>query len=167
MNKTKAIQLHLIEKGNITSWEAIKEYGATRLSAIIYNLRNKYGMNIITETILSSYSSNSMKSLVLEGEKGLIYQITSSKNERELLNNDILLDDYNLPIIDLGECEDLLRQEYNIAEEDSLIIVKKENSANKSSEKNIEYEIFEPYNKTKLNMSICSQVEINMYVKLN
>lgn len=51
MNKTKAIQLHLIEKGNITSWEAIKEYGATRLSAIIYNLRNKYNMNIITETI--------------------------------------------------------------------------------------------------------------------
>ena len=129
-----------------------------------YNNSQKY--NIITETILSSYSSNSMKSLVLEGEKGLIYQITSSKNERELLNNDILLDDYNLPIIDLGECEDLLRQEYNIAEEDSLIIVKKENSANKSSEKNIEYEIFEPYNKTKLNMSICSQVEINMYVKL-
>ncbi len=51
MNKTKAIQLHLIEKGNITSWEAIKEYGATRLSAIIYNLRYKYGMNIINERI--------------------------------------------------------------------------------------------------------------------
>ena len=50
MNKTKAIQLHLIEKGNITSWEAIKEYGATRLSAIIYNLR-KRGMNIENEVI--------------------------------------------------------------------------------------------------------------------
>ena len=47
MNKTKAIQLHLIEKGTITSWEAIKEYGATRLSAIIYNLRNKYYGGII------------------------------------------------------------------------------------------------------------------------
>lgn len=51
MNKTNAIQLHLIEKGNITSWEAIKEYGATRLSAIIYVLRHKRGMNIISETI--------------------------------------------------------------------------------------------------------------------
>ena len=51
MNKTKAVQLHLIEKGSITSWEAIKEYGATRLSAIIYNLRYHYGMNIITERI--------------------------------------------------------------------------------------------------------------------
>lgn len=51
MNKTKAVMLHLQEKGNITSWEAIKEYGATRLSAIIYNLRHKYGMNIENETI--------------------------------------------------------------------------------------------------------------------
>ena len=51
MNKTKAIMLHLEEFGSITSWEAIKEYGATRLSAIIYNLRHKYGMNIRTEDV--------------------------------------------------------------------------------------------------------------------
>lgn len=51
MNKTNAIQLHLIEKGNITSWEAIQLYGATRLSAIIYNLRYNRGMDIRTEKI--------------------------------------------------------------------------------------------------------------------
>lgn len=51
MNKTKAILKHLEENGSITSWEAIKEYGATRLSAIIYNLRNVYDLNIITETV--------------------------------------------------------------------------------------------------------------------
>lgn len=51
MNKTKAVMQHLQEKGNITSWEAIKEYGATRLSGIIYNLRNHYNMIIDTEDI--------------------------------------------------------------------------------------------------------------------
>lgn len=51
MNKTKAVQLHLIENGSITSWEAIKEYGATRLSAIIYNLRHHYNMEIRNETV--------------------------------------------------------------------------------------------------------------------
>jgi len=51
MNKTNAIQLHLIEKGSITSWEAIKEYGATRLSAIIFNLRHKINMNIRNERV--------------------------------------------------------------------------------------------------------------------
>lgn len=51
MNKTKAIMLHLQNIGSITSWEAIKEYGATRLSAIIYNLRYKYEMNITNEEV--------------------------------------------------------------------------------------------------------------------
>lgn len=51
MTKTKAVMLHLQEFGSITSWEAIKEYGATRLSAIIYNLRYKYNLNIVTEKV--------------------------------------------------------------------------------------------------------------------
>ena len=50
-NKTKAILRHLQEYGSITSWEAIKEYGATRLSAIIYNLRHRYNLDIISESI--------------------------------------------------------------------------------------------------------------------
>ena len=51
MNKTKAVLKHLEEFGSITSWEAIKEYGATRLSAIIYNLRHKYGLDIVSEIV--------------------------------------------------------------------------------------------------------------------
>lgn len=51
MSKQNAILAHLEEKGNITSWEAIKEYGATRLSAIIFTLRHKYGMDIDNEWI--------------------------------------------------------------------------------------------------------------------
>ncbi len=51
MTKTKAILLHLEEFNSITSWEAIKEYGATRLSAIIYNLRHKYNLTIINEKV--------------------------------------------------------------------------------------------------------------------
>lgn len=51
MNKTNAVLMHLLEKGSITSWEAIKEYGATRLSAIIWTLRHKYDLNIISENI--------------------------------------------------------------------------------------------------------------------
>lgn len=51
MNKTNAVQLHLLEKGQITSWEAIKLYGATRLSAIIFRLRHNRGMNIRNERV--------------------------------------------------------------------------------------------------------------------
>ena len=51
MNKTKAILMYLQENGSINSWQAIKFFGATRLSAIIYNLRHKYQLNIINERV--------------------------------------------------------------------------------------------------------------------
>lgn len=73
MTKTKAVMLHLEEKGSITSWEAIKEYGATRLSAIIFNLRHKYGMNIVSEPyeFIDRYGNKSSYAkyvLIKEGE---------------------------------------------------------------------------------------------------
>ena len=50
ISKTQKVQKHLIKKSVITSWEAIKLYKATRLSAIIFNLRKK-NWDIITEEV--------------------------------------------------------------------------------------------------------------------
>lgn len=44
-NKTQMVTNHLKSKKTITSWQAINLYKATRLSAIIFNLKNK-GMKI-------------------------------------------------------------------------------------------------------------------------
>lgn len=41
VNKTEKVLNHLKEHGTITSLEAIEKYGATRLSAIIFNLRKR------------------------------------------------------------------------------------------------------------------------------
>lgn len=41
---------HLQKHGSITSMEAFKKYGATRLSAIIFNLRH-YGFKIESEDV--------------------------------------------------------------------------------------------------------------------
>ena len=51
MTKTEKVKIHLENVGHITSLEAIELYGATRLSAIIYNLRYHYNMNIISERV--------------------------------------------------------------------------------------------------------------------
>lgn len=40
-SKDRVLQ-HLKDFGSITSWEAIREYGITRLSAVIFNLRKDY-----------------------------------------------------------------------------------------------------------------------------
>lgn len=50
--KFAQVKKHLLEKGTIDSWTAINLYGATRLSAIIFTLRQR-GWNI--ESIPKNY----------------------------------------------------------------------------------------------------------------
>ena len=122
--------------------------------------------NIIVNDILSLYNGENGKSIVLEGHDDTIFQITNTKNELELLSSGNISDNYNLSIIDFTECENILKDKYNIAEKDSLIFIKQEKLTDKESEKDIQYECYEPYNKTKLNLSLCSEVNINLYVPL-
>ena len=123
--------------------------------------------DIITTQILSDYSPDNNKSQIIEGVDNTIYQITTGKNELELLKNgDDSSNNYSLSIIDLGECESILKGAYNLDDDDSLIYLKKEKLSNKSSDKDIEFEVYEPYNKTKLNLSLCYTTDINIYVKL-
>lgn len=46
-----AIRNHLKKHKSITSWEAIQNYGATRLSGIIYVLKHKEGWDIKTKDV--------------------------------------------------------------------------------------------------------------------
>lgn len=41
VNQRTSVMYHLMAYGHVTSWEAIKEYGITRLSSIIHGLRNE------------------------------------------------------------------------------------------------------------------------------
>ena len=121
--------------------------------------------DILINEILSTYSSESDKNIIIEGEEDIVFQITNEKNEKDLIEGNIT-SNYNLSIIDLAKCETLLKEEYAINENDSLIFIKQEKLSNITSEKDIKYECYDPYNKTKLNLSICSGVDINIYVKL-
>lgn len=60
-NKTMAVLNHLKEYGHIDTFESNQLYGASRLSSIIYNLRHKYNLNIITEMtpFTDRYGTNS------------------------------------------------------------------------------------------------------------
>jgi hypothetical protein len=54
--KIKLVRTHLENNGSIDSWTAITQYRATRLSAIIYTLKNTYEMDI--ETIINPDKSH-------------------------------------------------------------------------------------------------------------
>jgi len=49
--KHQMVRDHLILHGSISTWEAIQKYRATRLAAIVFNLKDprKENMNITTE----------------------------------------------------------------------------------------------------------------------
>ena len=111
-----------------------------------------------------SYEPEKENSQVIKSDE-IVYHISNSKNELELLknrSNNI----NNISIIDLGECEVRLRGEYHINKTDSLILVKNELSSNKPSKKNITFDVYEPYSKTKLNLSIYDDTPINIYVPM-
>ena len=74
-------------------------------------------------------------------------------------NNDI-------SIIDLGKCETILRTANHINDEDPLIIIKNEISLNKPSEKSVNFDVYDPYYKNKLNLSICDEIPINIFVPM-
>ena len=58
-NKTALVLDHLQKKKTITSWEAIELFGATRLSAIIYNLRKKYCINSVDKIFTDKHGDTS------------------------------------------------------------------------------------------------------------
>lgn len=57
--KIDKVTNHLITKGSITSWEAIKLYKATRLSAIIFKLKERgYSIKtVMTESKNSRFAT--------------------------------------------------------------------------------------------------------------
>ena len=65
--------------------------------------------------------------------------------------------------IDLGDCENILKEYYNINQNDSLIIIKFEKISNLSTERTLQYEVYDPINKTRLNLSICDNKLIDIY----
>ncbi len=121
--------------------------------------------DILNNIILSAYTAEEGKSLVIQRPDEVVYHVTNSKNELKLLKN-LSNNINNISIIDLGDCEAILRKEYHINENDSLIFIKNEYKSTKVSEKKVEFEVYEPYNKTKLNLSICDETSINLYIPM-
>ena len=121
---------------------------------------------IIEENIMNLYNLDDGKSQIIMGENDIVFQITDGKKELELLK-DGFINNHSLSIIELGKCEEELKIKYRLDDNLTLIYLKKETINTKTSEKNITFEVFEPKNNSKLNLSICEDIPINIYVSMN
>ena len=104
--------------------------------------------NLIKEKNLTSSDTN----IILEGSN-TTYQVISSNKMQENENT-------NISIIDLGECEKILLDEYNLS---YLLILKIDSKINENTAVVLNYEVYNPYTTEKLNLSLCRNIKINTY----
>ena len=123
---------------------------------------------IIKNNFVSNYISDKGYLRIVDTKDKYIFQITSVKNELKALETNFKS---NLSIIDMKECADLLKSQNGLDSNDDLVILKyeNENSISNGNEKSVQYEVYLPNSNIKLNLSICSNTKINIYVpvKLN
>ena len=112
---------------------------------------------------LKTGSLDDILSSVIEGKEDLvletaniIYQIISSNNTSN--------DKKNISIISLGECENILKSHYNISEEQSLIIFKIDVYEEGLLVPSINYEVYNSETKDQLDLSVCGDANINIYL---
>ena len=89
---------------------------------------------------------------------GYAFQLSNSLSQ-------IASEDSDFSNIDLGECEALIKETYDIPKDTSLIFFKFENIGSTSKERNIQYEVYNPLNYEKLNLSLCQDLKIEINVQ--
>ena len=124
----------------------------------IENIQNIFSDSSITNILDNIINED--KDITISNNETLI-QLTSTDNQRNNKN-------HNISTIDFGECEDTLKSIYNINPNKSLLIFKMDSFVVGSNIPVIQYEVYHPDNKSKLDLSLCNnKIEINIPVKID
>ena len=143
----------------------------------IYEILNKFvkekldnNLNFIenVENIFSNKSIYNILDNIANGDKDIIIsnnktimQITSTYNQRNSKN-------HNISTINLGICEETLKNAYNIVHNKSLLILKIDFFIVGLKIPVIQYEVYHPENKSKLDLTLCdNKIEINIPVLID
>ena len=135
----------------------LKENNNNSKDNVIINIRNEL-VNGNLDSIISDIIIKEKKDLVIK-ENNIVYQITSSNNENNTKNN--------ISTIKLGECEEKLRQENNINDDITLIILKIEIYEEGLLIPIIEYEVYNSETKEKLDLKICKDIKIQINIPVS
>ena len=92
--------------------------------------------------------------------ENVIFQISTLEGQKNSLNP-------NISTIDLGECENILKKQYNLTNKDSLIVVKTDIKSEDLSATYVQYEIYDPNTLKQLNLSYCQDVKITVNIPVN
>ena len=134
------------------------------VEGIIDNLcRNEEINNEITQKIYNRLKQDCLnyecaKQNKIVEIKNILFQMSTLENQK----NDTYSKASNL---DLGECENKLREEYKMEDKDEIIIFKRD--IKNEHTMYVEYELYNSRNLEPLNLDICNSNDINIYVPVN
>ena len=109
---------------------------------------------------LNKNDTNKVNDYIIK-EKDITYQLTTSENQKNDLNDNLST------IIIEEECENLLKERYNLNENDSLLIFKYEYFVKGLKIPFIGYDIYHPYTKEILNLEYCDNTSINLNIPVS
>ena len=127
------------------------------------NTKDDFYERIINGGYISNYDCG--VDLKVSNANGYSAQITTIENElnslKEYSNN-------NFSIIDFKDCAYLLRNQNKFDSNSNLVIFKYENDnqVSNGNEKSIQYEVYLPNSNTKLDLSVCKNAIIDIYVPI-
>ena len=123
-------------------------------------ITNKCPSDIINDQITDIYNKllgqiKSNRSLTISTEK-VIFQISTLQEQKSN-------DNPNISSIDLGKCEEKIKNSRNLTEEDHLIVYKIDIKNEDLSTTYVQYEIYDPKTYDYINLEICEGIFINIY----
>ena len=122
------------------------------------NLTDEDIYDRLKEEVLASYASDKQ----LNEYNGNDYSLKVGTSKAEKLIN---FTDSKTKAADLGDCEGLLKRANNIPDELDLIIIKTQKISNDND--NFYFDVIDPITYKVLNMSICENTTIDIYVPLD
>jgi len=120
----------------------------------IINSIKKNIMNGNIKSLIENVANEEKQDLTVD-YKDAIYQITSSDNQNNKVYN-------NISTIKLGECENKLKDYYNLSQSENLLIFKVDVYEEGLLIPIVEYEIYHPYTLEKLDLEICKNQKIQI-----
>ena len=128
------------------------------------NMTNTEIYQVIKKELISTFPANG-EPIVINGTDDYVFQVTTNLNELSTLNG-TLINGYNLSMIDLAECEDALKEANNIDDDSPLVLLKFEKITDVSIEKNIQYELYALNSTEKLDLSVCKDTPVDIYIPI-
>ena len=135
----------------------INNHNIKSQSTLIKNIINGIEDGSMDKLLFSNINENKD---IIKIENNILYQITSSFNQRNITYE-------NISTIDLGEYESIIKAKYDILPNETLLIFKMERHIEGLLIPFIEYEFFHPTTKKRLDLNECDDLKIHVNIPVS